>query len=113
MKTALENTTVQEMKARICEVYPDLVKDLDLSDIFTVLRWFEMTLRLDDLSNISYRTDKRITERNIKRIKQCKTKQEVRELLSTGNKKTVSMILNKLGIRGCSFKNCVEQLINR
>ena len=66
--------------------------------------------KLENISNTSYATDKRITERNIRRVKECKSEQRLTELLSTGNRNTIAMILDTLGIRGSSFKDCIEQL---
>ena len=56
--------------------------------------------KLEKISNTSYATDKRIIERNIRRVKECKSEQRLTELLSTGNRNTIAMILSQMHIRG-------------
>ena len=67
--------------------------------------------KLCNLPNTSSELDKRITKRNIKLIKQCRTKQELKKLLSTGNKHTIEMIANFLVIHKSSFKACINAIL--
>lgn len=101
-----------KMKEFVCKVYPERVEQIKNSKYIHL--WFERAIGkssdLENLSNYSYAADKRITRRNIQRIKQCESEREITELLSTGNQDTLAMIIDTLGIRGNSLKNCVEQL---
>lgn len=101
-----------KMKEFVCKVYPERVEQIENSEYIHL--WFERAIGkssgLENLSNYSYAADKRITKRNIQRIKQCESERELTELLSTGNQDTLAMIIDTLGIRGYSFTNCVEQL---
>ena len=67
--------------------------------------------KLCNLPNTSYKLDRYVTKRNIKLIKQCRTKQELKKLLSTGNKHTIEMIANFLVIYKSSFKSCINAIL--
>lgn len=84
---------IAQMEAKIYEVYPEQAEQLkseftSFGGEHLIFCWFERAI-----------ADKRIAEQKVELVKKCRTKQELTELLSTCDKKTITEILKTLGIR--------------
>ena len=116
IEAVFNDTTLKVLRFRVDTVSPEYAKWTRAEIIKTLVEWTLEKIedrKLENLSDISYVINKRITERNIRRIKQCRTKQELIKLLSTGDKLTIAMIFNFLGVHKNSFKACINVIFKR